>query len=317
MHEARTSDEAALGGTMTRRPGRPRRRTVVATDGARLAVHESGNPDNPTVLLVHGFPDDHHCWDGVAAALEQDHHVVVLDTRGSGASDRPARTSAYRLDQLAADLREVAEAVAPGRPIHLVGHDWGSIQGWHLVTGPEQHGVVSFTSISGACLDHLPVWARARLVEGPQGWRKLFAAWKTPIYMTAFQIPVLGALSCRLGLVDAVISFAEKLEAGSKPPGREGQARANRAALKLYNANVFPRLLRPQRAGTDVPVQIVAARRDLFVPVLTQLDPHPGVTRHRVEIVDGGHWTPAYNPGPIAALVADWVRQHQPARPKH
>lgn len=42
---------------------------VPASDGARLAVHEWGRPAAPTVLCVHGFPDDHTGWDGVAVQV--------------------------------------------------------------------------------------------------------------------------------------------------------------------------------------------------------------------------------------------------------
>ena len=125
MNEAPVAGEAARGRATTApngrpHPDKPRQGTVVASDGVRLSVYESGSPDNPTVLLVHGFPDDHSGWDGLVAALAADYHVVTLDTRGSGSSDRPKPVSAYRLDQLAADLRAVIDATAPGRPVHLV-----------------------------------------------------------------------------------------------------------------------------------------------------------------------------------------------------
>ena len=52
--------------------------------------------------------------------------------------------------------RAVVDAVSPERPVHLVGHDWGSIQAWAAVTDPSLGDrFASFTSMSGPSLDHV------------------------------------------------------------------------------------------------------------------------------------------------------------------
>src|SRR3954449_2748026 len=110
-------------------------RTVMSGD-VRLAVEEQGPPHAPTVLLVHGYPDTHRVWDEVADALSGPFHVVRYDVRGAGASSAPRGRKAYRLEHLKDDLLAVADAVSPDAPVHLVGHDWGSIQSWEAVTEP-------------------------------------------------------------------------------------------------------------------------------------------------------------------------------------
>ncbi|HJT04194.1 MAG TPA: alpha/beta fold hydrolase, partial [Pseudonocardiaceae bacterium] len=62
---------------------------ITATDGVTLRVHESGPPDAPTVICVHGYPDDHTVWDGVVAELALRYHVVSYDVRGAGESGKP------------------------------------------------------------------------------------------------------------------------------------------------------------------------------------------------------------------------------------
>ena len=47
-------------------------RFVDSTDGVRVAVYEEGNPEGPTIVLVHGWPDSHVIWDGVVPLLAPD-----------------------------------------------------------------------------------------------------------------------------------------------------------------------------------------------------------------------------------------------------
>src|SRR5687767_11707346 len=95
--------------------------------GVELAVDEGGTSGAPTLLLVHGYPDTSAVWADVAARLRDRYHVVTYDVRGAGASGAPEGRRGYTLDLLVADLAAVADAVSPHRPVHLVGHDWGSI----------------------------------------------------------------------------------------------------------------------------------------------------------------------------------------------
>lgn len=285
--------------------------TILGRDDGDLVVNTGG--DGPTVVLVHGFPDDHTAWDGVVEHLSADHRVVTFDTRGSGRSARPRRIRDYRLDRLVEDLQAVIDHVDEGEGVHLVGHDWGSVQGWHLVTDPHHRGVVSFTSISGPCLDHVPGWVRRQWRA--RRYRDVAALWKSPIYMGLFSVPVVAPLLARLGLVDPVIRLALKVFETSEPTTAASgpSARRNAASIRIYAANVLPRLLRPTRSGTDVPVQVLAPRRDIFVPPVTQADPPADVHTIEVRDIAGGHWAPTYQPRLTSEAVASWVARHPTA----
>ena len=56
---------------------------IDSTDGVRIAVYEEGNPEGPTVVLVHGFPDSHVLWDGVVPRLAERFRVIRYDNRGT------------------------------------------------------------------------------------------------------------------------------------------------------------------------------------------------------------------------------------------
>ena len=56
-------------------------------DGMRFHYLEWGNPDNPPMLLLHGFAQTCHSWDFVALGFSDNYRVIVLDQRGHGDSD--------------------------------------------------------------------------------------------------------------------------------------------------------------------------------------------------------------------------------------
>src|SRR5947199_5959354 len=109
---------------------------MVSSVGAEIALIEAGDPAAPTVIFVHGYPDTKELWEAVLRQLADRFHVVAYDVRGAGASDAPRGPWAYTLKRLADDLEAVSRAVAPGGRFHLVGHDWGGVQGWEFAAGP-------------------------------------------------------------------------------------------------------------------------------------------------------------------------------------
>ncbi len=121
-------------------------RSVEAT-GVRLAVAELGDRSAPTVVLLHGYPDTKEVWEQVAAELASRFHVVAYDMRGAGGSSAPGDTAGYDLERLVDDFAAVIDDVVPGRAVHLVGHDWGSISGWDMVTAPRLRGRVALVHL--------------------------------------------------------------------------------------------------------------------------------------------------------------------------
>ena len=177
-----------------------RSHTVVGFGGLALSVYQRGPEAAPTLLFVHGYPDDHAVWDLVADRLDADHHVVTYDVRGAGDSGVPEDHRGYRMEALIADVVAVAAAVSPGQPVHLGGHDWGSIQCWAAITDPRaaEH-FASYTSMSGPSLDHVGAWIRARLMPGRGRWGQLRRQAMHSWYVFAFHTP-LGPLVWRHGL---------------------------------------------------------------------------------------------------------------------
>jgi len=58
-------------------------------DGVKIAYREAGDPNRPTILLLHGFPTSSHMFRNLIPKLAQEFHVIAPDYPGFGASAMP------------------------------------------------------------------------------------------------------------------------------------------------------------------------------------------------------------------------------------
>jgi pimeloyl-ACP methyl ester carboxylesterase len=278
-------------------------RHVLSTDGVSIAVYETGDQERPTVVAVHGYPDDHTVWDGVVALLADDFHVVTYDVRGAGGSEAPRERAGYRIPQLVDDLGAVIDATAPGADVHLIGHDWGSVQSWGAVVDERlEKRLLSFTSISGPSLDYAGTWLRGIRDHPGAALRQLAES----SYIGFFQLPVVPEAAIRAGLLDRLVAWSS----GVKEPRPERDA-VN--GLELYRANFLNRMTSPEPRSTVVPVQVIAPSRDPYISTRLACEaPEPYVPDLRTHVVDGGHWIVQRQPDVIVdlfrAFAADVTR---------
>lgn len=291
-----------------------REHRVVTEDGVELSVLEAGDPQRPTLWFLHGYPDCRDVWAPVMNRLKDRYHVVAHDTRGTGRSAAPARPgrAGYTLERLEEDFLAVLDALAPYGPVHLIGHDWGSVQGWEFATSPRlQGGLASFTSISGPCLDHAALWARTRLRRRTRAdVRALLDQALRSWYITAFQLPWLPEALWRGPLAHGGWSVLWRALERTRVPGHPAPTLARDAAngLWLYRANTGRRSRepRPDRIA-HVPVQLVIPERDPFLGphLYDDLDRWTPVLRRRT--VDAGHWLPLTDPQATADMITEFV----------
>jgi haloacetate dehalogenase len=114
-----------------RLPGFEYRRMDVDGVVINCAVKGSG----PPVLLLHGYPENHLTWRGVAPALAEDHTVVVADLRGYGDSGKPAPDRAgvaYSKRSMARDQVGLMRQLGFGQ-FQLASHDRGARVAHRLV----------------------------------------------------------------------------------------------------------------------------------------------------------------------------------------
>ena len=111
----------------------PEHRFVASPDGVQLATYELGDPELPSVLLVHGFASsaiaNWHATGWTRDLIRAGFHVIGLDQRGHGASDKPHSAEAYTMELLVADLETVLDAYRLTE-VRYVGYSLGARVGW-------------------------------------------------------------------------------------------------------------------------------------------------------------------------------------------
>lgn len=71
-------------------------------DGVKIFYREAGDPADPAIVLLHGFPSSSHQYRELLADLSDDYYLIAPDYPGFGASDFPSpETYTYTFDNIA------------------------------------------------------------------------------------------------------------------------------------------------------------------------------------------------------------------------
>jgi pimeloyl-ACP methyl ester carboxylesterase len=159
------------------------------------ATAATSDAARPSILLLHGGGQNRFSWKNTGEILaDEGFHVVALDSRGHGDSDRSPDAD-YTVDALCADTLQVLEQI--GRPVMLVGASMGGMTGILVAdaAGPEKvtklvlvdvvprydksgsarirdfmfshvHGFESLEEAADAVAEYLPHRTRPRSPEG-------------------------------------------------------------------------------------------------------------------------------------------------------
>lgn len=280
-------------------------RRVAVADGVALNVATAGT--GTPIVLLHGFPQTHLMWRHVAADLALDHTVICPDTRGYGASDKPAEAGAdtYSKRTMGADVVALAQALGHER-FALVGHDRGALVAFRAALDHPS----AITHL--ACLDVLPTLDMWNVMHGTT------AAVGFHLYLMA-QPP---GLAERMIAAEPDAFFGHFLDIWTSDPDTiPSDVRA--AYLDACRAAV-PSIVADYRASAGIDVEHdsvdLAAGNRLRMPV-TVLQQNWGAAlgfdaralwaawapdlRHM--LVDHGHFMAEQAPGEIARAVRDLV----------
>ena len=288
---------------------------VVERGDLKFTAYAAGN--GPTVLCVHGFPDNarsfrHQFPDLVAAG----YRVVAPTTRGYEQSSQPTNGD-YRVEEMARDVVAWVDGLGEDK-VHLVGHDWGAVMSYGACAdAPER-----FHSLTTIAIPHPARFTRIGLQKVPT---QLLKSW----YMMFFQLP--GVPEFVLEQLDwALIRRLWKAwSPGFDLPAEEWSALrmtfetpgVKEAMLAYYRSNVSPAILLGLKSSAttrlrEVPVRTLAITGEQDGCMDTKLYDYTMLSKdfpegHRVErIKDGGHFVHQELPEEVNWRILEWISEN-------
>lgn len=288
-------------------------RRIALPTGVELDVAIAGDPVNPPIFLLHGFPESHRTWRHQIPELAKDHYVVAPDQRGFARSSKPEGVENYTPDKPVGDLLALADHLGVDR-FTLVGHDWGGAIAWM------------------AALQNPRRIARLIIVNAPhprQFQKSLFddpAQRKASQYITRFRDTTIDQGLIGAGLERFFAStFAQHIVGGIAGEDKAaymdewGQPGAMTAMLNWYRASAIvvpvpgedaerPAWLDAPFPPIVQPTLVIWGMKDFaLLPVQLELNELvPDLTIVRIE--DGGHFVPWEKPEAVTAAMREWLR---------
>ena len=107
---------------------------TVKIEGLDVFYREAGNPNNPTILLLHGFPTSSHMFRDLIPQLADEYHLVAPDYPGYGQSSMPSVDEfEYSFDNIANIVDQFIDKVGlKSYSLYLM--DYGAPIGFRIAT---------------------------------------------------------------------------------------------------------------------------------------------------------------------------------------
>ena len=279
-----------------------------------VTIHGITGGQGPALLLLHGYPQSHVMWHGIAPKLAQHYTVVCPDLRGYGDSSKPRGLpdhSNYSKRVMAQDMVEVMQRLGHTR-FHLVGHDRGARVGHRLARDHGPQVVRSFTAI-----DIVPTLAAFEATD--MAFARAYYHWFLMLQPAPLAEKMVAAVAPYHILAGSGLS-AKGLKAFAKPALAAyvkafSDSRTIHATCEDYRASGgidldHDRADRGKKLA--VPVQILWGKRAV---VGTQFDPIAEwrkVARNVVGLgVDCGHFVPEEKPAQTLAAIRSFLARHE------
>lgn len=277
---------------------------TTTVEGWEVFYREAGDPTNPTLVLLHGFPTSSHMFRTLMAELSDEYHLIAPDYIGFGNSAAPSVDEFdYSFDNLTRIVEGLLDQLGLQR-FALYIQDYGAPIGLRIASrSPER--VSALISQSGNAY-----------VEGfTPFWDTLFAHAKDRAANEAATRELLGANATRWQYTHGVP--ADRLERIAPEAWQLDQAgldRPGNAAIQLqlfwdyqFNLDAYPAFQEYFR--THQPPTLVAWGRndEIFGPAGAQAF-RRDLPNAEIHLLDAGHFALETHGDEIAALMRNLLR---------
>ena len=114
-------------------------RRLSLSTGIEMDAFTAGDPANPAIIFLHGFPESHRTWRHQIAHFSDCFYCIAPDQRGYRGTSKPQEVEAYTADKLTADIFALADALDV-QEFTIAGHDWGGAIAWSVALNGQPEG---------------------------------------------------------------------------------------------------------------------------------------------------------------------------------
>jgi pimeloyl-ACP methyl ester carboxylesterase len=272
--------------------------------GNELAVVTAGNPSNPALLLLHGFPSSARTFRDVIPALTEKVYVIAPDLPGYGQSDVVPSPSFSALSDA---ISELLERYSIGRR-YVYLHDYGAPVGLQIaMNAPElvsgliiQNANAHRTGFGPAWEATLAYWSQPDAANEAEATAHLTADGIRDQYIAGVPPEVAARISPEVWRQDWDVMCL---------PGRMDTQRA----LVADYANHVARFdeIADYLAAAQPEALMVWGRHDAFFDIAETLSWMQALPRMEAHILDGGHFLLETHAAVAAALMAEFIERSE------
>jgi len=275
-----------------------------------FAYHEYG--DGPLVILLHGFPDIATTWSHqVPELVAQGYRVVTPYLRGYSPTEIP-EAGFYDKATLVEDVADLIRGLSNGKPVYLVGQDWGAIIAYAVLAAyPEliSRAVVMAVPHPGQVTESL---------VNPKHIHRSFHWW-------FFQLPDLpekALLANNQAFIDYLWSYwtvpthrdEQHIQAVKETLQKPGVLTATlayyRAMFDLAKADPQLAALREKMGRQiEVPTLALCGREDLRAELMMEQGQYFNNEYEFKLVNNSGHFLHREQPEIVTKLIIDWLRK--------
>ena len=260
------------------------------TSGGELAYLDAGDPEDPAVLFLHGFPTSSFLWRSVAPLFSPWMRVIAPDLLGCGDSDKPADADLGIVAQ-AGYVRELLEGRGIGS-LAVVGHGLGGGVAQLLALGGGVRAMVLLDSVA------FDGWPAEVTREAQRQAPESDAALAETLLRTSFDL----GMGHRARLTEDAL--AEYLRPYT---GEEGSAACFRFLRSMDGRGLAGREAELERL--EMPVLILWGEDDPFLPVGLAERLSDALPASTLALLPGcSHFLPEDAPETISPLMFEYLR---------
>ena len=270
--------------------------------GTELAVTTAGDPSNPALLLLHGFPSSARTFRGIIPVLAETAHVIAPDLPGFGRSDVPGSASFAGLSDAVSEMLD-RFSVGP-RYVYL--HNYGAPVGFTIaMSAPEL--------VSGLIIQN----ANAHRTGFGPGWKDTLDFYSQPnpeneaaatahLTKEGVRDQYVAEVPCDVAAMISPDVWAEDWRVMCLP----GRMEVHRGLVADYATHVARFDAIAEYLSTrQPPALMVWGRHDAFFDVAETLSWMRALPRMEAHILDGGHFLLETHADAAAALMADFINR--------